>query len=70
MNNQWEICKTCNVRHCRVKPVKAKGVLGGTWVCNKYRKHNTGWKLSEIAHEPRRKKEPMVLFEVGSGERK
>lgn len=70
MRNQWHICTSCNVRHCKTKPKKAKGVLGGTWICDKYRKHREGWKLEEIAHVVRRPKEPMVLFEVGSGGRK
>ena len=69
-HHQWHICESCNVRNCRTKPIKAKGVLGGTWICNKYRKHREGWRLEEVAHQKRRIQEPITLFEVGSGGRK
>ena len=64
MHNQWELCNSCSVRNCKTKPKKAKGVLGGTWVCDKYRKHREGWRLEEVAHARRNVKGPIVLIDL------
>jgi len=68
--HQWYICESCNVRNCKVKPKKAKGVLGGTWICDKYRKHREGWKLAEVAHQKRRIKGPIVLVDLADNNKR
>ena len=56
MNNQWRLCQSCIVRHCNKAPTIRKGTSVGasildTYICVKYRKHQEGFKFSEVRYE-------------------
>ena len=54
MSNQFTLCDSCVQRHCKLKPVSIKGSVGQGWMCGKYRKHQTGFKMEEVYYEKRR----------------
>jgi predicted metal-binding protein len=53
MSVQWKLCQSCTVRHCNKAPVRkvAATAAGTEWKCDKYRKHQVGFKFSEVRYE-------------------
>ena len=49
MSHQFKLCETCTQRHCKKSP--SYNPVIHSYVCAKYRKHQEGFGMREIAHE-------------------